>query len=188
MSSSPQPIVSRDAKRSANRPGRSARRGFSLIEMMVVISLSALLLGVATSLLFSLRDRDRHSREDNLHGEQMFRLAESLRADIRQGADVLLSIDGPLVVISPDGIQTRYELNRNGCQRSTVAPGDAGPRHDLFAIGRAQRWQVERLATGRRPLVAVTLEQATVDGESRAAPLLVYAALGADATSTAAAD
>jgi hypothetical protein len=50
----------------------------------------------------------------------------------------------------------------------------------LFAVGEAARWQVERMASGRRPLVAVTLEQPADHGQTRAAPLLVYAALGAD--------
>ena len=171
-------------RRSAYRQGIGVRRGISLVEMMVVISVSAMLLGVATSMLFSLRNRDRHMYENSLRSEQMFRLAEALRADIRQGTDVLVSIDGPLVVISPDGVQTRYELQRKGCLRSTVAPGNAEPRNDLFAIGPAERWQVERLATGVRPLVAVTLEQATDEGTSRTAPLLLYAVLGADAPAT----
>jgi prepilin-type N-terminal cleavage/methylation domain-containing protein len=167
---------------------KTSTRGFSLLEMMVVMAVSALLLGVATSMMFSLRQSDRRTREAAVDGEQRFRLAETLRGDIRAGTDVLLSVDGPLFVMMPTGVQIRYSLAPTGCTRSVGAPAGAGSANDMFSIGGAGHWRVERLAEGRRPLVSVTFEP-TGDAEApRPAPLIVYAALGADVAPTAAAD
>jgi prepilin-type N-terminal cleavage/methylation domain-containing protein len=163
----------------SNHTAAKPRRAFSLIEMMVVMAVSALLLGVATSFLWSVRSRDRLVREESSHTMQSFRLAEALRDDIRGGVDVLESIDGPLVVMSPTGEQTRYELTPRGCVRSIVTPGVAEARRDEFAIGRAGGWNVERLPAGRRPLVAVTLKHSD-EPQSDDQPFVVYAALGAD--------
>jgi prepilin-type N-terminal cleavage/methylation domain-containing protein len=158
---------------------RGCSHGFSLIEMMVVMAVSALLLGVATSFLWSVRSRDRLVRDESGRTMQSFRLAEALRDDIRGGVDVLESIDGPLVVMSPNGEQTRYELTPRGCVRSVVAPGVAEARRDEFAIGRAGGWNVERLPAGRRPLVAVALKHSG-EPQNDDQPFIVYAALGAD--------
>jgi prepilin-type N-terminal cleavage/methylation domain-containing protein len=158
----------------------SRSKGVSLIEMMVAIAVSAVLLGVATSFLWSIRSRDQQIRHTASHTLQSFRLATRLRADIRRAADVLPSEDGSLVVMSPRGAQTRYELTPRGCVRSVVAAGDAAAARDEFAVGRAEGWSVDRLSAGRRPLVTVALLGASDDAPAGAQPLLVYAALGAD--------
>jgi len=160
-----------------------ARDGFSLIEMLVVIALSSLLLGIVISLMLSLKQWDRLSRTNSVRNEQLLRLAGVLRSDIRGGSDVLVSVEGPLVVMTASGEQLKYELGPDGCRRTVVAPGESGPRIDLFAIGKAAKWIIERKETGRRPLIAVTLEQVVQEGTRdvpKLMPFLVYAALGAD--------
>jgi prepilin-type N-terminal cleavage/methylation domain-containing protein len=172
------------------RNSAESRGGFSLIEMLVVIALSSVLLGVVVSLMLGLKQWDRVSRTSSVRNEQLLRLAGVLRSDIRDGTDVLLSIDGPLVVMTASGEQLRYELLSDGCRRTVVAPGVAAPRTDLFAIGKATKWNLQRKPAGRRPLIAVTLEQDVAKNEPTAPrwmPFLVCAALGADAVDRAAA-
>jgi prepilin-type N-terminal cleavage/methylation domain-containing protein len=169
---------------------RPARNGFSLIEMLVVVALSSLLMGVVVSLMLGLRQWDRLSQTNNTRNEQLLRLATALRSDIRAGADVLVSVEGPLVVMTAAGEQLRYELISEGCRRTVIAPGTTEPRVDLFAIGKAAKWNVERKVAGKRPLVAVMLEQDVHRNDPAARPLLpflVYAALGADTFERAAA-
>jgi prepilin-type N-terminal cleavage/methylation domain-containing protein len=169
---------------------RPARDGFSLIEMLVVIALSSLVLGVVVSLMLELRQWDRLSRSKTTRNEQLLRLASTLRSDIRRGADVLLSVEGPLVVMTASGEQLRYELGPEGCRRTIVAGDAAAPRADLFAIGKASKWNVERRPAGRRPLLAVTIEQDAKRSDPtapRLLPFLVYASLGADVFERAAA-
>jgi prepilin-type N-terminal cleavage/methylation domain-containing protein len=159
------------------------REGFSLIEVLVAVAISSLLMGIVVSLMLGLKQWDRVSRTNSVRSEQLLRLAGVLRTDIRAGRDVLVSVEGPLVVMTASGEQLRYELGADGCRRTVVAPGDAAPRTDLFAIGQAANWIVERKATSRRPLVAVTLANAAAEGERggpRLLPFLVCAAMGAD--------
>lgn len=162
---------------------RRSRDGFSLVEMLVVIALSSLVMGVVVSLMIEFRQWDRLCRVKNTRNEQLLRLSSTLRSDIRRGNDVLLSVEGPLVVMTASGEQLRYELGPEGCRRTVVTRDDATPRDDLFAIGQASKWNVERQPTGRRPLVAVTIENAEKRRDPAAPrwlPFLVYATLGAD--------
>jgi prepilin-type N-terminal cleavage/methylation domain-containing protein len=172
-----------DLDRVIQRASTKGRNAFSLIEVLVAVAISSLLMGVVVSLMLGLKQWDRVSRATSVRNEQLLRLAGTLRTDIRGGSDVLLSVEGPLVVMTASGEQLRYELGADGCRRTVIAPGGAGPRTDLFAIGKASNWIVERKAPGRRPLVAVTLESpAAKDGtaERRLLPFLVCAAVGAD--------
>jgi prepilin-type N-terminal cleavage/methylation domain-containing protein len=172
-----------------NRPlPLSPRTGFTLIEMLVVVALSSLLLGVVLSLMMGLKQWDRLSRTSSTRNEQLLRLSTALRSDIRGGADVLVSIEGPLVVMNASGEQLRYEFGPEGCHRTVIAPGSANPptHHsaDLFAIGAAAKWIVERKPAGKNPLVTIKIEPPSEKREStapRMLPFLVYAALGTDA-------
>jgi hypothetical protein len=158
--------------------------------MLVVVALSSLLMGVVVSLMLGLKQWDRLSRTNSTRNEQLLLLASALRTDIRGGADVLVSVEGPLVVMTAAGEQLRYELISEGCRRTVIAPGTAEPRADLFSIGKAAKWNVERKDAGKCPLVAVTLEQDVHKNDPaarRLLPFLVYAALGADSFERAAA-
>jgi hypothetical protein len=92
--------------------------------------------------------------------------------------------------MTASGEQLRYELGPGGCRRTVLARGDAAPRDDLFAIGEASKWNVDR-RTGRLPLLAVTIGVEPKRNEptaSRLMPFLVCASLGADASAAVAAN
>ena len=172
-----------------NRPlVHSPRNGFTLIEMLVVVALSSLLLAVVLSLMMGLIQWNRLSHTTSTRNDQLLRLASALRSDIRSGADVLVSVEGPLVVMTASGEQLRYELGPEGCQRTVIAPGSADRPADVFAIGAAAKWNVERKPAGKRPLLAVKIERVAEKEPTapRLMPFLVYAALGADAWERAA--
>jgi type II secretory pathway component PulJ len=165
----------------ANRGRR--RAGFSLVEMVVVVGLSTLLMGIVVSLMFGLREWDRLSRVNSVRNEQLLRLAGVLREDIRSGSEVHVADDGPLVVLTASGEQSRYELRPEGCVRTVAHSGEAERLGDLFAVGVASRWIVKQESGGRRPLVEVTIEAKSASDspdKRRLLPFLVYAALGAD--------
>jgi type II secretory pathway pseudopilin PulG len=176
----------RPMTRSVAHCGRR-RAGFSLVEMVVVVGLTSLLVGIVVSLMFGLREWDRLSRVNSTRNEQLLRLAGVLREDIRSGSEVRVSDDGPLVVLTASGEQSRYELRPEGCVRMVAKPGTEERAGDLFAVGVACRWIVKQETGGRRPLVEVSLEakpeKASRD-KSRLLPFIVYAALGADVGAT----
>ena len=152
----------------------------TLIEVVVVVALASILCGVAMSLLIGLRDWDRNMRQQSIQNEQLMRLSEMMRTDIRLAAEVSLPSNDAIIIRDSNQKQIRYELTPEGCHRIVTLP-DAKPLADLFAVGRATTWTLEPGAPGNRPLFAVTLHRPSPDNEKRAAPLLVYAAVGADA-------
>ena len=153
----------------------------TLAEVMVVVALTSILFGVAISLLVGLRDWDRNMRRHSIQNEQLMRLGEVMRADIRQAAEVSLLSENAVVIRSSDEKQVRYELSPEGCRRIVTVSGATKPLTDLYAVGPATSWTLEPGAPGKRPLFAVTLHRTSPDNERRVAPLLVHAAVGADA-------
>jgi prepilin-type N-terminal cleavage/methylation domain-containing protein len=158
-----------------NQRGRAA---FTLVEMVVVITLSAVVFGIVVPLAESLMRRDQISRTRGLHGEQLADLAELIRTDIRHGTDASLDAGDSLVVTTSEGAPIRYELDNEGIRRAVVGGPSAESHTDLLTIGGTQSWKVEKTATGRRPLILVKLERAPTDAPP--APFLVQAELGAD--------
>jgi prepilin-type N-terminal cleavage/methylation domain-containing protein len=171
-------------RRAFTRQRHKHRRAMTLIEVIVVVALTSILFGVAMSLLLGLRDWDRSMRRQSVQNEQLVRLGDALRTDIRQAADVSLQSDEAVVIRDYNQKQIRYELTPEGCRRIVTTPGDAQPLTDLFAVGPAMSWTLEPGAPGKRPLFAVTLHRASLDNEKRTAPLLVHAIVGADAPPT----
>jgi prepilin-type N-terminal cleavage/methylation domain-containing protein len=155
------------------------RAAMTLVEVMVAVTVMSIMLGVAISFLIGLKHWDRKVHQFGLRNEQLTRLAESIRTDIRHATDVSLPSGNALVILLPGNKETRYELTPEGCRRLGM-PGDARPLTDLFSVGPATSWTVERDAPGNRSMFVVTLNHTQTDSETQLAPLLVYAALGAD--------
>ncbi len=154
----------------------------TIAEVAVVVAVASILLGVATSLLFGLRDWDRNARQRGMQNDQLMRLAETIRSDIRHGADVSAPTEQTLLIHSPGEKRTQYELTPEGCHRVVTLPNEAKTLADLFAIGPATSWSLDSGAPGARPIFVVTINRTSADNEQRAAPLLVQATLGADLT------
>jgi hypothetical protein len=153
-----------------------------LVEVLVVTALSTIVMGTVISLAVVMIQRDRAIRSFAVQRERQSELAEKIRTEIRLADDVSLPAETMLVVTAADGTQTRYELTRSGCRRTVTEPGEDKPGFDLFAVGPATSWTLEKGPPGRRPLLIVTLNRAApnADLDARPAPLIVYAALGAD--------
>lgn len=152
----------------------------TLAEVTVAVAVTSILAGVAVSLLVGLRNSDRDMRRRNNQNQQLLRLAETMRADIRQAADVLQPTSDAIVLRAADEKLTRYELAPEGCRRIVTAPNDPTPRTDAFAVGPIASWTLAPGPPGRRPLFTVTLNRGDTDHEKP--PLVLHAAAGADAT------
>jgi hypothetical protein len=153
----------------------------TLIEVLVAVVLSSLVMGIVISFVVALQRSDRGARAFALRGERASELALALRSDLRQAAEASLSSAKTLAIKFAGGRAILYELADGGCQRVGGAPDQLSER-EFFAVGDAESWTLERDVTGRRPLIMVTMNFAKKDKEreSQPAPLLVYAALGAD--------
>lgn len=153
----------------------------TLIEVMVVVVLSSLVMGVMISFAVALQRSDRNVTAFTIRGERLNELGAALRSDLRQAAEASLPAPKTLAIKLAGGREIQYELVDGGCRRIGAA-ADPFPEWEFFDIGAAESWTLERGATGRRPLIMATMHFAKEDKdrESQPAPLLVYAALGAD--------
>jgi prepilin-type N-terminal cleavage/methylation domain-containing protein len=158
------------------------RRAMTLVEVLVVVVLSSLVMGVVISFTVALQQSDRDMRSFAVRIDRLNELAAVLRTDLRQAEETSLRSTKQLAINLGSGREIQYELADRGCLRVVPAEGDSPPAREFFAVGSAEKWQLERDVGGRLPLAMVTLHFAEKDkeSESRPAPLVVYAALAAD--------
>jgi prepilin-type N-terminal cleavage/methylation domain-containing protein len=158
------------------------RSAMTLIEVLVVVVLSSLVMSVVISFTVALQRSDRNMRSFAVRIERLGDLAEALRSDLRQAEETSLRSANQLAINLDGGGEIQYELADRGCLRVATTEGSFPPAREFFAVGAAEKWHLEREAGVRRPLAMVTLHFAERDkeSESRPAPLVVYAALGAD--------
>lgn len=141
------------------------RRGFSLVEMMVVITLMTLVAGVALTMLRSLLLAERQAQRAGPRRVAVAELRDDLRADLRRAQSVQLEQE-VLDVRRADG-PVHYELADGQCRRGA---GDAPPR--AYRVGEVARWRLERDGS----IATVVLER---EPDAAGGPIHVAAALGA---------
>jgi prepilin-type N-terminal cleavage/methylation domain-containing protein len=92
------------------------RRGFSLIEMIAVISVSAVLTGIAISLLLVLLRAEHRGRSHLAESDSLQRLADQFRRDAHAATDVTVNATDP----------TRWQFNSPGTQVVRYMPHSEG--------------------------------------------------------------
>lgn len=89
----------------------SRRTGFTLVEMMLVISVTGMLIVLTTFWLHeTMKFSSRMKRHQQQH-RQLTRLARSLRADVQNGQSMTVVNDTRLIVIQPGGRKITYEIS-----------------------------------------------------------------------------
>src|SRR5688500_16633013 len=79
-----------------------SRRAFSLIELCVVMAVSFVVLGAATSLLVGLHRWNYRFRDQAVRAEQLALLSETIRSEIRSATDVSLPAKESLLITGTD--------------------------------------------------------------------------------------
>jgi hypothetical protein len=89
-----------DNRNTIMKTGRVDRKGISLIETVVIMSVGAILTGVVVSCMAAVFRYDRHLRTHAIERDQLQILAQQLRGDIRQAdrckfdsEDLVLSLE-----------------------------------------------------------------------------------------------
>ncbi|MEN6448912.1 MAG: type II secretion system protein [Thermoguttaceae bacterium] len=148
------------------------KRGFSLVEMIVVLTVASVLMGIAVTLLCALIRAQGTSREVVEQTVSINRLAERFRRDVHAAQEFTKETDGAHIG------SVEYLVKGSTVNRS-VWTGKNRTEQDAFHLGDGYTARLETVATDARRLVRLTVvpqETATMGRRS----LQIEAALGFD--------
>lgn len=132
------------------------RRGWSLLELLVVIPLMAILLTISSVLLTAVLRSQGMLWADMQQQSARVRLAVQLRADAHEATDLKCPFPQVCDILLPSGEAVHYEIKENALhrelrQKETVVGRQSFPLSGLtatFAVDESQE----------RPLVRLSLE------------------------------
>lgn len=129
------------------------RRGSSILEMLIVVTILTALLAVAATLLASLLTHTGRQRTA-YHGVQAAtRLCESLRRDVRASASVEISDDAARLRLAlPDATAVEYQVVEQGVER-WERQGDRVRQTELFRLADFESLRFERAAGAEGPVI-----------------------------------
>ena len=143
------------------------RRGTSLVELMVVVTISGMIFSGAAVCLHSMYRADQRLRHEAQHRSAVVRLARQFRTDAHLAVGAQEGDDRPggaqaLVLSGPSQRTIEYRVQGSEILR-TVKDGEQLLHRDAFRLERGVRvaWQVE---DGPRPMAAVQIERASPAG------------------------
>ena len=112
---------------------RSVKPGFTLIEMLVVLSVGGLLTGLAIQILERALATGTNTTRQLDEARNLNRFADQFRSDVHLAIDVV--VDSPTKVVArlENGAVT-YAYSDGAVQRAETAQG-AGIRNELYVLG-----------------------------------------------------
>ncbi len=141
------------------------RRGYSLIEMSIVIALLTILLSGAAMLLASLMIHTGRQRVTYNELQVATRLGEAFRRDVRgatkvQIGDGAMPSAGQLTLNLADGTQVEYQVVDRGVER-IARDGDQPKQRELYRLSDLHEMQFTRGAppAGDAKLVVCTWQR-----------------------------
>jgi type II secretory pathway component PulJ len=160
------------------RPVR--RRGFALIECLVLITVMATLLGLCAGTIHLLLQLDRSGRDASEQAADLARLARDFRADAHAAARVDPPGRSALnVVLSDGGWRTVEYAVRPGDILRTVRDGDEIGRRETYRRPARAPARIELTRDGPGPILALVIDRPTgVDPVSSAGEFRIEADLG----------
>ena len=131
------------------------RRGMTLIELAVVITLQATLLGVAVALIGRLLEADREHRDDVQALSSLHLLAEQFRRDVHLATRAMQGEDS-LDLQWPGDLQVRYEFNDARVSR-VERREESVVRREVFRLSRNWTVTFEATSSGFQPGVRLVV-------------------------------
>lgn len=141
------------------------RRGYSLVEMIVVLTLISVALSSIALVLHSLHRAERRLRDDGDFARTVQRLETQLRADAhaaRGGGQIAFgNAPSALTLLMPGEQTVTYTIEPGGVER-LVRQGEATKHREWFALaGASLAWSSN--STGPQEYVATLILEASND-------------------------
>ena len=125
------------------------RRGHSLIELMMVISVAAVIMVVNVGWIHQSMKFASSMRQRQRHHQNLTRLAWALRDDVWQSDSMTMKGDGRLLLNWNDGTQVSYEITNTSLVVEKREELAEGPRikNEVFELhpGSTIRWDTAEL-------------------------------------------
>jgi len=129
------------------------RRGSSILEMLIVVTILTALLAVAATLLASLLTHTGRQRSAYQGVQVATRLGESLRRDVRASASVEISDDATQLRLAlPEMTVVEYQVVEQGVER-WERQEDRVRQTELFRLADLDAMRFERSAGGTGPVI-----------------------------------
>ena len=127
-----------------------ARRGFSLMELMVVMSVAAVLMVVNVGWLHQSMKHASTIKQRQRHHQNLTRLAWALRDDVRRSDSMSFDGDEQLLLDWKDGTQVRYVISDTSLlmeKRESKAAEATVLGREVFKLapGSTIRWDVAEM-------------------------------------------
>lgn len=153
------------------RPDRHARRGWTLIEMLLTISLIGTLSGVGVKMLASLLRSEHHGIEHVSRLSTISRLSRQFRSDVHAATAVKIAPDSNatpwLQLTTQAGEDIQYQVHSAGLLRTEKPP--TGPvRNDLLRL-KGTRFRCLETTTEPRRLTLIIETTAPYPAASKTA-------------------
>ncbi|WZO99925.1 type II secretion system protein [Isosphaeraceae bacterium EP7] len=159
---------------------KTRRRGFTLFELLMVLSLGMACLGTIATVMHVLLRLDRSGRDRVAEASSLMRLGRVLKADAHASTR-LEPAEGGMDLHGPNGLVARYRLKQAGMERATEgADGKVTSRawHRLPPGCKASLDATD--ANGIRLLVLTVANGGGGPGKARPRVDRIEAALGRD--------
>lgn len=159
------------------------RRGFSLVETLIATSVSSSLLLVSVAWIHQSFKLGQTVKQKQQHHQQLLRLGDRFRQDVRLCERVLLDADGHLVLYDPQRGDVVYEVDESTVLRTHHPSTDQLRHHDRYKLSQGSdiRWDESELpqwltlVIRRSPGTVQSIAPMTID---RPVDLRVRAAVG----------
>jgi type II secretory pathway component PulJ len=159
---------------------RASRRGVSLIEMLVVISGLAVLLGLCAVTIQLLMRVSSEAQARRSHAAALGRLAEQFREDVHGCDDAQARPSAGLRLTRGPRVVIEYQPRDGRVDRVESVAGQAS-RHESFALGRHSTAVFERRDDGPRRFLALVVDhKASAGRPGPAHPVEILALVGKD--------
>lgn len=123
---------------------KSAPRGFTLIEMLAVMSCTAVVITLCVTMIAALMKVDRNLRQEWSERDRLERFARHFRRDVHTSRpDARLVSPRRLELTGPDGNGLVYEIDDGAIRAHRRASADGAERIETFE---AASWSADSLA------------------------------------------